>query len=575
LRAQFETSRLKNLVAIVFPLSILMIGYMNFGTAAEPADQTDSSIVDLSLMVGTDYPCTWPQGAPYFQMNHYKRIGPGSTYNSDVLTIDQNTGTQIDFPPHSLSRPGSNRPNASPYGSHFGDKIKAWQFGGEACVIDIRQLLDKAPNGFSPLVRVEHIKAWEKKHRELGKGDVVLLSSGYSDKYYMRLPEGRAFIADPLERKRTAWPDPDPGCMEYIAQKGVHHIVVDSPSMGPMPNLAEPVHIAGLKYGAIFTEGATGLGQLPATGTFYWCSGPRHTMAPCGEARALAVTNPQLANFLIAATRKKQVAELTVVATANLPLMWPGHRIGEHRQAYYVVDVYHADLIDVKFHTRIFDSNSTTHLVPPTFALPAPGFDNNSYAPEVRVWLAEYEKKYGPRGTSNMTTEKVPLSHTCGWARVIDVSGLVGTTDHASWPASPEITTAQIQNYEKQHGELKTGQIVLFHSGHVDQTYRPKSDACMVDPLAGKSEGWPAPGPEVIMYLKKRGIRCVATDAPSLGGVDAKRAMFTYWALGSLEMVGVEFLTNLNDIPEKAYFIFAPIKIQGCHGGPGRAMIYY
>jgi carboxymethylenebutenolidase len=34
----------------------------------------------------------------------------------------------------------------------------------------------------------------------------------------------------------------------------------------------------------------------------------------------------------------------------------------------------------------------------------------------------------------------------------------------------------------------------------------------------------------------------MATDAPDLGGVEPKRALFTYWALGSKEMVGVEFL---------------------------------
>src|SRR5256885_12977936 len=41
-------------------------------------------------------------------------------------------------------------------------------------------------------------------------------------------------------------------------------------------DLAEPTHLAGLKHGMIWTEGATGLGELPATGAFYCCMGPRH-----------------------------------------------------------------------------------------------------------------------------------------------------------------------------------------------------------------------------------------------------------------------------------------------------------
>ena len=79
----------------------------------------------------------------------------------------------------------------------------------------------------------------------------------------------------------------------------------------------------------------------------------------------------------------------------------------------------------------------------------------------------------------------------------------------------------------------------------------------MEEPLNGKQEGWPAPGPDAIQYLARKGIRCVATDAPTLGGVEPKRALWTYWALGSKGMVGVEFLTNLGSLPADAYFLFA------------------
>ena len=83
------------------------------------------------------------------------------------------------------------------------------------------------------------------------------------------------------------------------------------------------------------------------------------------------------------------------------------------------------------------------------------------------------------------------------------------------------------------------------------------------------------PGPDAIVYLKSKGIRCVATDAPDLGGVDPKRALMTYWALGSREMVGVEFLNNVGKIPDGAYFLFAAVKVRDCHGGPGRAIALY
>ncbi len=179
-------------------------------------------ILDLSLLVASDWPCTWPTSNwPLFHINHYQRPGPLGAYNSDILMMDGNTGTQLDFPPHSVALPDSGLPIAGPFGKAFSDKIPAWQFGGEACVIDCTDLLDKAPKGHSPLIKKEHVVAWEKKHRPLGPGDVVLFHSGYTDRYYKPFPAGRRFLADPLNGKATAWPDPDPECMEYLASRKV------------------------------------------------------------------------------------------------------------------------------------------------------------------------------------------------------------------------------------------------------------------------------------------------------------------------------------------------------------------
>src|SRR5207302_4083647 len=131
------------------------------------------------------------------------------------------------------------------------------------------------------------------------------------------------------------------------------------------------------------------------------------------------------------------------------------------------------------------------------------------------------------------------------------------------------ISEADIRNYEKKSEDLKPGDIVIFHSGWSDQHYRPlpEGNACLADPLNGKSEGWPAPGPEAILYLAGKGIRCVATDAPTLGGVEPKRALLTYWTLANKGLVGVEFLTNVGNLPRGAFFLFAAVKIQDCHGG--------
>ncbi|MDX1926441.1 MAG: cyclase family protein [Pirellulaceae bacterium] len=539
------------------------------GTAA-------SKFIDHSLLIAPELPCTWPTAPfPRFQLTHQRMIGPESNYNVDVLLIDGNTGTQLDVPPHSVARPELKREKSGPLGLAYTDQIEAWQFGGEACVVDVRVLLDKAPKGESPLVKREHVERFEKQYRKLHFGDVVLFRSDYTDKYYRPFPEGNRFIADALDRKSPGYPDPDPDCMEFLATRGVMTLGTDSASMGPLPDLAEPTHYAGLKYGMIWTESATNLGALPPTGAFYCMLGPKHQGGPYGEGRAFSIVGGDLPKQLIEAAKNKRVVDLSPTLSPDMPIASPGIGTGQHRQAYLKIDFLYSEYLDMWHHAHMMDAMAGTHLVPPSYALPSADA-KVAYAPEARGWLDEYEKAYGPRGTSSMTTEQVPLEWMSGTARVIDVRPLIGTTNKSTWPTSPEITTEWIKKFESQAGELRSGQVVLLHTGHVDKYYKapPASDGLWADPLKGKSEGWPALSTEAVKYLKSKGIRCVATDAPDLGGVDPKRALMTYWALGSNEMVGVEFLSNVSKVADGNYFVFVPLKIQNCHGGPGRAIAF-
>ncbi len=570
--------------AAVMALAMALVAHGLQGVAAESAADGEAKIVDLSLLVAPELPGSWPApGFPPFHMNQYLNIGRLSPYNGDILTLDGNTGTQLDVPPHSVPHPDTKLPNAGPYGRVFTDKVPAWQFGGEACVVDCRDLVDNPArsdtmvNGSSALVTQDRIEAWEKQHRPLGPGDVVLIRSDYTDKFYQPFPAGRRFAADPVGGKAPAWPDPNPDCMEYLASRKVMTLGTDSASMGPLPNLAEPTHLAGLKYGMIWTESATHLDTLPDTGAFYCVLAPKHADGAYSEARALAVVGSPLAGKLIESARKKQVIDLSVVLSTELPVSWPGAGAGNHRQPYLKVPLFFAPHLGIFHVTHMFDSHAGTHLVPPAFALPRPGFDNHDYAPTVQTWLAEYEAKYGARGTSEVTTEQVSLAQTCGRARTIDVRHRIGTTLAKNWPQSPEITVEDITQYEKQHGALKPNEIVIFSSGYSDAYCKPlpRGLACLAEPLDGKREGWPAPGPEAIAYLADRGIRCVATDGPTLGGSEPKRALMTYWALATKGMVAVEYLTAVGKLPAEAYFIFAPVKVRGCHGGPGRALAFY
>ena len=215
---------------------------------------------------------------------------PSSAYNSEILTIDGNTGTQLDFPPHSSLLPTRNCPNAGPLGLTFSETTPAWQFVGEACVIDATQFLDKGPNGRSSLIPKETGRpmgeetpaAGIRRRRSLSKR---LLPTSTTCHFQ---PEGDFWQS--LSRTRVqAGRIPSLRTMDYLGSRGVKSAGTDSPSMGPIPDLAEPTHYAGLKHGMIWAESVTGLGGLPSTGAFYCVLAPKHAGGATSESRAFAI----------------------------------------------------------------------------------------------------------------------------------------------------------------------------------------------------------------------------------------------------------------------------------------------
>src|SRR5262249_55596926 len=220
----------------------------------------------------------------------------------------------------------------------------------------------------SDLIKKERVMLWEKKHRPLGPGDVVLFHSGFSDKYYRPFPEGRRFAADPVAGKTPAWPGPDPDCMEYLAKRKVMTLGIDSTSMGPLPDLAEPTHYAGLKHGMIWTESAIGLGALPVTGAFYCMIGPKHAGDPYAEGRAFAVVGP-LARRLITSARKKTAVDLSVPLSDAPPPPGPGRGVGNQPPPYMPTRFGKNPNPRPPFVMHMMDTPAAPPLVPPAYAL--------------------------------------------------------------------------------------------------------------------------------------------------------------------------------------------------------------
>jgi hypothetical protein len=201
----------------------LVVAALWLGPAASTVPAYDppspNSVVDLTPTVYTNRVQWWPGGHEQPIIVPYHKWGPDGPWASDLLIVDENTGNQVDCPPHMVPPPDSGLPNAGYWGTLTCDRVPIWQWLGEVVKIDARPILDQAKNGESPIITKEMVQAAERAHRSLQPGDAVLYWSGYDDRYDKPMPDGARLIVSPFEGKTPAWPAPDFDASEYVGSK--------------------------------------------------------------------------------------------------------------------------------------------------------------------------------------------------------------------------------------------------------------------------------------------------------------------------------------------------------------------
>jgi kynurenine formamidase len=370
---------------------------------AGPA-RREEEVRDLSALIAPELPCYWSAGMPPVVIDRYLRIGPLSAYNSEVLVIDEHDGTQFDAPAHFVPRPGSKLPNAGEAGLITSDKVPIAQFVGEACVIDCSDLLDKAKNGLSPLITKDRVQAWEKKHRTLGAGDVVVFRSGFGDKYYKPFPEGRRYIAAPVAGEAPGWPDPDADCMDYPGA-GRDERGHRQPEHGTAPERSGAGDARRRTAARHDLDGGrSACLNFPATGRVLLHDRATTRMAPAASG-ALSISGEPAA-WLIEAARSRRVADLSVLLAETRR---SGGRVrGSATTASRITPRPSAPSPRRTLHGPDAHARQPHRNAPcrrPT--LPPKSFDKKSYLRRCKSGWRSSEGKYGPRGNSDVTTEKV------------------------------------------------------------------------------------------------------------------------------------------------------------------------
>lgn len=247
-----------------------------------------------------------------------------------------------------------------------------------------------------------------------------------------------------------------------------------------------------------------------------------------------------------------RVVDLSVLVSEQLPGSWPTVTPFHSMQINWYTDwrgPFFTRLLTIEEHTG-------THCDAPAHFIPDPATGLPHATP------------FG-----GVTVEQLEIEQFLGPALVIDVTEL---TDTGEPGMSPLVTVEHLRRWEREHGDIAAGDVVLLRTDWTDRHYRhlPEGTRFAYDPIVGKSApAWPAPDGDAMQYLVDRGVRCVGIDNNSMGPLQSDAE--PHWVGLGQGVLFVERLINLAELPTRgAAFLFLPIKVDGASGAPGRAIAF-
>lgn len=127
-----------------------------------------------------------------------------------------------------------------------------------------------------------------------------------------------------------------------------------------------------------------------------------------------------------------------------------------------------------------------------------------------------------------------------------------------------QITTADITDWEAEHGSIEAGEGVFFCTGW-ERNWK------IYDPAQAFVKNGPGLSEEAAIYLKKKGIAAVGIDCPSIDcfGVSDCRA---HKALLTENIPVFENLIHLAELPPRCFILSLPLRIKKGTGSPVRVV---
>ncbi len=125
-----------------------------------------------------------------------------------------------------------------------------------------------------------------------------------------------------------------------------------------------------------------------------------------------------------------------------------------------------------------------------------------------------------------------------------------------------EYTLEMLKDFEKEHGEIRKGDVILFYFGWEDKYGLGKNGEDFL-------KDWPGLSGEAAQYLLDKGVASVGTDALALDPFGSEIYPSHQILLGN-EVPIIENLRNLKTIPVFSYVIGLANKMKDGSGSPIR-----
>jgi kynurenine formamidase len=157
--------------------------------------------------------------------------------------------------------------------------------------------------------------------------------------------------------------------------------------------------------------------------------------------------------------------------------------------------------------------------------------------------------------------DQIPPRQFFGMAAVLDVRA-EGSAD-----VDYQLPAARIDDWERRHGQISEGTIVLLRTGWASRW--PDARSYRNEDETGRMH-FPGFSIEAVERLIERKVSGIGCDTMSVDRGASQDFAAHHLALGA-GLYNLENLSDLSELPEKgAFLVVAPIKLEGGSGGPVR-----